>query len=98
MSSNAGSAGANLGAKVKGAWNTFEGMGDTLRGGAMDFVDSATGTGPSRHPETDIGAQKTETGINQMESRATNTSGSTNATTGTTAGTCSTAGATGPTV
>ena len=41
------------------------GVGDTIRGAAMDFVDSATGTARRRHPETDIG-QQVETGINRV--------------------------------
>ncbi|KAH9943969.1 hypothetical protein B0H21DRAFT_694941, partial [Amylocystis lapponica] len=50
----------------RGVWNTIEGAGDSLRGGAMDFADSATGTG-ARHPETDVGAQKAHTGVAQMK-------------------------------
>lgn len=42
------------------------GVGDTIRGSAMDFVDSATGTANRRHPETDAGQQKVERGVNHI--------------------------------
>ena len=42
------------------------GLGESIRGNAMDFVDSALGTG-KRHPESDIGRAKTEAGVNRME-------------------------------
>ncbi|KZT06723.1 uncharacterized protein LAESUDRAFT_749928 [Laetiporus sulphureus 93-53] len=59
--------GSSWGTKVKGAWNTFEGAGDSLRGGMMDFADTATGTDRhAHHAETDIGHQKTEEGVAQM--------------------------------
>ncbi|GBE84060.1 hypothetical protein BKA93DRAFT_806462 [Sparassis latifolia] len=71
MSSNTGSdGGGSLGRRVRGAWETLEGMGDSLRGGAMDFVDSATNTGSEPHPETEAGARKTEAGISEMKGRA----------------------------
>ncbi|KAF9811514.1 hypothetical protein IEO21_06565 [Rhodonia placenta] len=54
----------------RGAWNTIEGAGDSLRGGMMDFADSATGTG-GHHTETDVGAQKTQTGIAEMKGSGT---------------------------
>ncbi|KAJ8487362.1 hypothetical protein ONZ51_g4209 [Trametes cubensis] len=60
------SAGAGLGNIVKGAFQTVQGLGDSIRGNAMDFVDSATGTG-GRHTETDVGRVQTEQGINRME-------------------------------
>ncbi|KAI0635472.1 hypothetical protein C8Q77DRAFT_1217284 [Trametes polyzona] len=60
------SAGAGLGNTVKGAFQTVQGLGNSIRGNAMDFVDAATGTG-GRHTETDIGRHQTEQGINQME-------------------------------
>ncbi|KAJ8453409.1 hypothetical protein ONZ51_g13611 [Trametes cubensis] len=40
------SAGAGLGNIVKGAFQTVQGLGDSIRGNAMDFVDSATGHQP----------------------------------------------------
>ncbi|KAI8973071.1 hypothetical protein BD414DRAFT_499021 [Trametes punicea] len=60
------SAGAGLGNAVKGAFQTVQGLGNSIRGNAMDFVDSATGTG-GRHTETDVGRVQTEQGINRME-------------------------------
>ncbi|KAI0828456.1 hypothetical protein BC628DRAFT_66461 [Trametes gibbosa] len=62
------SAGAGLGNTVKGAFQTVHGLGDSIRGNAMDFVDAATGTaGGRRHTETDVGRQQTEQGIGRME-------------------------------
>ncbi|KAH9923828.1 uncharacterized protein B0H18DRAFT_1013548 [Fomitopsis serialis] len=63
-------AGANFGQKVRGAWNAVEGAGDKLRGGAMDFVDSATGTG-GHHAETDVGDAKMRQGVAQTRQPAT---------------------------
>ncbi|KAI9060409.1 hypothetical protein FKP32DRAFT_1595491 [Trametes sanguinea] len=60
------SAGAGLGNVVKGAFQTVQGIGESIRGNAMDFVDTATGTG-GRHTETDVGRVQTEQGINRME-------------------------------
>ncbi|EPS98128.1 hypothetical protein FOMPIDRAFT_1051710 [Fomitopsis schrenkii] len=65
-------AGENFGQKVRGAWNTAEGMyraGDKLRGGILDFVDSATGTG-GHHAETDVGDAKMRQGIADTRQRA----------------------------
>ncbi|KAH9846884.1 hypothetical protein C2E23DRAFT_697441, partial [Lenzites betulinus] len=59
------SAGAGLGNIVKGGFQTVQGLSNAIRGNAMDFVDSATGTG-GRHAESDIGRQQTEQGINRM--------------------------------
>ena len=42
--------------------NLSVGAGDKLRGGVLDFVDSATGTG-AHHAETDIGDAKMRHGI-----------------------------------
>jgi len=73
MTDNTGNEmGRNWGNKIRGAWNTVEGAGDKLRGGAMDFVDSATGTG-GHHAETDMGNQKTQAGMAEM--RGSGTSG-----------------------
>ncbi|KAK7692031.1 hypothetical protein QCA50_005436 [Cerrena zonata] len=70
MSHNPGSAasgtGASLGQKVRGAFETAHGLGESIRGGAMDFVDSATGTG-DRHQETQKGAREVEEGISKIE-------------------------------
>ncbi|KAI0916524.1 hypothetical protein AcV5_002993 [Taiwanofungus camphoratus] len=63
------SVGTTLGDKLKGAWYTVEGAGDCIRGSAMDFVDSATGTG-GHHTETDVGAQKTRAGIAEVKGSA----------------------------
>ncbi|KAI0077508.1 hypothetical protein K474DRAFT_1661597 [Panus rudis PR-1116 ss-1] len=68
-----GSVGASLGQKVKGVFTGAQGVGDSIRGNAMDFVDSATGTGGA-HPETQVGARKAEQGVAQMESKPTTTS------------------------
>ncbi|CCM05315.1 uncharacterized protein FIBRA_07529 [Fibroporia radiculosa] len=63
--STGGSLGRSLGNKLKGAWNVVEGAGDSLRGGAMDFIDAATGT-DGHHAETDIGIQKTHAGMAEI--------------------------------
>ncbi|KAL1938698.1 hypothetical protein VTO73DRAFT_11301 [Trametes versicolor] len=60
------SMGAGLGNTVKGAFQTVQGLGNAVRGNAMDFVDNATGTG-GHHAETDVGRAQTERGINRME-------------------------------
>ncbi|KAI0653839.1 hypothetical protein C8Q70DRAFT_1142866 [Cubamyces menziesii] len=60
------SAGAGLGNIVNSLFRPRAGLGDSIRGNAMDFVDSATGTG-GRHTETDVGRVQTEQGINRME-------------------------------
>ena len=44
----------------------LSGVGDTIRGAAMDFVDSATGTANRRHRETDIGAEKVGRGVEHV--------------------------------
>ncbi|KAI0367344.1 hypothetical protein BV20DRAFT_970779 [Pilatotrama ljubarskyi] len=80
------SAGAGLGNKIKGAFQTAQGLGDSIRGNAMDFVDSATGTG-GRHTETDIGRQKTEQGINRVETGSAGTTTGTSTTQPTTTST-----------
>ena len=41
-------------------------MGESLRGGTLDFVDAAVGHG-KRHNASDRGAQETEEGIARME-------------------------------
>ncbi|KAH8077760.1 hypothetical protein BXZ70DRAFT_1012896 [Cristinia sonorae] len=66
MASSASNAGNSVGQKVKGAAETVHGIGESLRGGAMDFVDSATGS-HRQHPETQRGAAETEQGIARME-------------------------------
>ncbi|KAH9837986.1 uncharacterized protein C8Q71DRAFT_755474 [Rhodofomes roseus] len=63
---NGNNAGANFGQKVRGGWNAVEGAGDKLRGGVLDFVDSATGTG-GHHAETDIGDAKMRQGAAQTK-------------------------------
>jgi len=84
-------AGANFGQKVRGAWNAVEGAGDKLRGGAMDFVDSATGTG-GHHAETDVGDAKMRQGVAQTRQPATTgTATTTAAPTSTTANASTTA-------
>lgn len=45
------------------------GAGDKLRGGILDFVDSATGTG-GHHAETDVGDAKMRQGIADTRQRA----------------------------
>ncbi|KZT71105.1 hypothetical protein DAEQUDRAFT_137491 [Daedalea quercina L-15889] len=65
-------AGTNFGQKVRGAWNTVEGAGDKLRGGILDFADSATGTG-GHHAETDVGEAKMQQGVAQTRQPATST-------------------------
>ncbi|KAI0643967.1 hypothetical protein C8Q79DRAFT_1011786 [Trametes meyenii] len=65
------SVGAGLGNTLKGAFQTAQGLGDAIRGNAMDFVDSATGTSRRHHEETDVGRAKTEQGINRMETSTT---------------------------
>ncbi|KAI0794959.1 hypothetical protein C8Q75DRAFT_889088 [Abortiporus biennis] len=61
------SAGARLGEKAKGAFEVVQGMGDSIRGSAMDFVDSAANTGSARSDATTKGASKTEQGIQRMD-------------------------------
>lgn len=56
-----------MGQKIRGAFESVQGMADTVRGGAMDFVDSATNTGSGQHQATTTGAHKTEEGIHRME-------------------------------
>ena len=41
-------------------------MGETIRGEALDFIDSAVGTS-KHHDETERGAEETEEGIARME-------------------------------
>jgi len=64
--SGAANAGSSTGEKVRGVFETAHGMGETLRGGALDFVDSAVGHG-KRHNASQRGAQETEEGIARME-------------------------------
>ncbi|KAI0748953.1 hypothetical protein C8Q74DRAFT_1361961 [Fomes fomentarius] len=64
--SRGNSAGEGLGGVVKGAFETVQGIGNNMRGNAMDFVDSATGTNVE-HPETDVGRAQTEEGVERME-------------------------------
>jgi len=64
--SSGASAGANVGNTIKGAWQTVAGAGDAIRGNAMDFVDTLTGTG-GRHTETDAGAQQTNAGLARVK-------------------------------
>ena len=45
---------------------TLSGIGNNIRGNAMDFVDSATGTS-RQHPETQIGRAQAEEGVQRME-------------------------------
>lgn len=46
------------------------GIGESIRGNAMDFVDSATGTAGRGQGATMKGRQETETGVANMEGRA----------------------------
>lgn len=46
------------------------GIGESLRGNAMDFVDSATGTAQTGHGAAVKGDQEMETGMANMENRA----------------------------
>ena len=48
------------------------GAGDKLRGGILDFADSATGTG-GHHAETDVGKAKMQRGVAQTQQPATST-------------------------
>ncbi|TBU22789.1 hypothetical protein BD311DRAFT_769744 [Dichomitus squalens] len=64
--SRGNTAGAGVGHSIRGAFQTVSGIGDSIRGNAMDFVDSALGT-EKHHPESDIGRAKTEAGVNRME-------------------------------
>ncbi|TCD61929.1 hypothetical protein EIP91_007697 [Steccherinum ochraceum] len=66
MSTSASNAGGSAGNKVKGAAQTVHGVGESIRGGALDFVDSAVGHG-KRHNASQRGAQETEQGIARME-------------------------------
>ncbi|KAI0758383.1 hypothetical protein BC629DRAFT_1598056 [Irpex lacteus] len=61
------SAGSSVGQKVKGAFQTVHGIGESLRGNAMDFVDSATGTENRGHGAAVRGQQETAVGVNNME-------------------------------
>ncbi|KAI0692921.1 hypothetical protein C8T65DRAFT_730415 [Cerioporus squamosus] len=61
------SIGGGLGSAVRGAFETVQGVGNNIRGNAMDFVDSATGTGPRHSTEADIGRRQTEEGVQRME-------------------------------
>ncbi|RPD56485.1 hypothetical protein L226DRAFT_531376 [Lentinus tigrinus ALCF2SS1-7] len=61
------SRGSGLGSAIRGAFETVQGIGDNLRGNAMDFVDSATGTGPRHSTETEGGRRHTEEGVERME-------------------------------
>jgi len=88
----AGSTGASVGDKVKGVFQTVHGVGESLRGGAMDFVDSATGTGGA-HQETAKGAREAEEGIARMDHSTTAPAAGTGTTTS--SATTSTANPTG---
>ncbi|EMD32345.1 hypothetical protein CERSUDRAFT_118718 [Gelatoporia subvermispora B] len=70
MSSNntstGSSAGGSAGNAIKGAWQTFAGAGDSIRGNAMDFVDTLTGSG-GKHAETDVGTRETKEGVARMK-------------------------------
>ncbi|KAI0696603.1 hypothetical protein BC835DRAFT_1341517 [Cytidiella melzeri] len=73
MSTNtASSAGASAGQKVKGAFQAVHGIGESIRGNAMDFVDSATGTERRGHGATVNGQRETEIGVSNMEQRQPN--------------------------
>ncbi|KIP01210.1 hypothetical protein PHLGIDRAFT_131333 [Phlebiopsis gigantea 11061_1 CR5-6] len=67
---NSSSAGASVGQKIKGAFQTVHGLGESIRGNAMDFVDSATGTAQTGHSATERGTRETAVGVANMESRA----------------------------
>lgn len=45
-------------------------MGESIRGNAMDFVDSATNSERAGHGAAVRGQQETETGVANMQSRA----------------------------
>lgn len=48
--------------------NSPSGLGDSVRGGAIDFVDSVTGTSKGEKSDASVkGAQKTKEGIARME-------------------------------
>ncbi|KAI0710482.1 hypothetical protein C8Q76DRAFT_737604 [Earliella scabrosa] len=64
--SRGSSIGAGLGSALKGAFETVQGIGNNIRGNAMDFVDSATGTS-RQHPETQIGRAQAEEGVQRIE-------------------------------
>ncbi|TFK91325.1 hypothetical protein K466DRAFT_541962 [Polyporus arcularius HHB13444] len=84
--SRGASVGGGLGTAVRGAFETVQGIGNNIRGNAMDFVDSATGTGPRHSTEAEVGRKQTEEGVQRMEAGShgvANTS-STAATTGST--------------
>jgi len=67
--SAAQSGGASLGQKVKGAFQAVHGMGESIRGNAMDFVDSATGTEHKGRGAAVQGQREAETGVANMEGR-----------------------------
>ena len=46
---------------------TLSGIGNNIRGNAMDFVDSATGTAERGHGATVRGEQEAETGVTNMK-------------------------------
>ncbi|RDX49494.1 hypothetical protein OH76DRAFT_1403733 [Lentinus brumalis] len=83
--SRGASVGGGIANKVKGAFKTVQGIGDNIRGNAMDFVDSATGTAPHHTAEVEVGRKQTEEGVQQMEagSHGVANPSSTAATTGT---------------
>ncbi|KAI0789039.1 hypothetical protein BC629DRAFT_1593516 [Irpex lacteus] len=91
------SAGSSVGQKVKGAFQTVHGIGESLRGNAMDFVDSATGTENRGHGAAVRGQQETAVGVNNMENSSSRHTGTgttryeSGGVTGTTATTTSTA-------
>lgn len=97
--------GATVGQKVKGAFQTVHGLGESIRGNAMDFVDEATGTAKRGHGATARGEAEAQQGIANMEGRAppvgtapaagttTSTSASTAAPTGAAMGSGTTGGA-----
>ncbi|KAI0746213.1 hypothetical protein C8Q80DRAFT_1319513 [Daedaleopsis nitida] len=66
--SRGSSIGAGLGGAVKGAFETVQGIGNNIRGNALDFVDSATGTDRNGgHPEADLGRRQAEQGVQRIE-------------------------------
>ncbi|KAI0339182.1 hypothetical protein BDW22DRAFT_1431796 [Trametopsis cervina] len=76
MSSTSSSAGSSVGQKVKGAFQAVHGIGESIRGNAMDFVDSATGSERAGHGAAVRGQQETEVGVANMERRQPNVNAS----------------------
>ncbi|KAI0742167.1 hypothetical protein BC629DRAFT_1445644 [Irpex lacteus] len=61
------SAGSSVGQKVKDAFQTVHGIGESLRGDTMDFMDAATGTENRGHGAAVRGQQETAVGVNNIE-------------------------------